>query len=180
MERIHVPNRDKQRKWYSPQRNAQVGDIVLVKEKNSKRLSWPTATILSVTTDRDGLVRRVKLQPHKLPGKTNTPQAKERAIHDLVLLKAITAKDNPSPDSTTSSKLLPEARVLLSSIAPEDRKMFWNDQTERTKNLFTEKSTPCSLQTPNQLIEQPQITEEEVTTIQNTASAFINKIHRLR
>ena len=39
---------------------------------------------------------------------------------------------------------------------------------------------PCSLQTPEQLIEQPQITEEEIATIQNTASAFLNKITKLR
>ena len=88
-------------KWYNPQRNAQVGDIVLLKEKNTPRLEWPTGVIISVTTDKDGLVRRVFVQTHKKQGQTTTPQLKERAIHDLVLIKAITAKDNPYPDSTT-------------------------------------------------------------------------------
>lgn len=78
-------------KWYNPHRNAQVGDIVLLKEKNTPRLEWPTGDITSVTTDKDGLVRRVYVQPHKKQGQVATPQLKERAIHDLVLIKAIPA-----------------------------------------------------------------------------------------
>ena len=61
-------------KWYNPQRNAQVGDIALLKEKNTPRLEWPTGVITSVTTDKDGLVRRVFVQPHKKQGQTTTPQ----------------------------------------------------------------------------------------------------------
>ena len=108
-------------KWYNPQRNAQEGDIVLLKEKNTPRLESPTGVITSVTTDKDGLVRRVFVQPHKKQGQTSTPQLKERAIHDLVLIKAITAKDNPYPDSTTSKNAPPEAKILICSFTNEDR-----------------------------------------------------------
>ena len=167
-------------KWYSPQRNAQVGDTVLLKDKNNHRLLWSTGTITSVTTDKDGLVRRVMVQPHKRHEQSNTPQARERAIHDLVLLKAINAKDNPVPDCTTSSSTPPEAKILLRSTTSYDREMFCNNPSERPKATYTNTSTPCSLQTPKQLIEQPKITEEEIATIQDTASAFLNKITKLR
>ena len=95
-------------------------------------------------------------------------------------MKAINAKDNPVPDCTTSSNTPLEAKVLLTSTAQYDREMFSNDPTERPKATYTNTSSPCSLQTPEQLIEQPQITEEDIATIQNTANAFLNKITRLR
>ena len=154
--------------WYSPQRNAQVGDTVLLKDKNNHRLLWSTGTITSVTTDKDGLVRRVMVQPHKQQDQAKMPQVKERAIHDLVLLKAINAKDNPVPDCTTSSNTPSEAKVLLTSTAHYDREMFCNDPTERPKATYTNKSSPCSLQTPKQLIERLPINEEQISTIQNS------------
>ena len=53
-------------KWLYPQRNAQVGDVVLLKEKTtSNRLEWPTGVITSAVLDKDNLVRRVIVQPHK-------------------------------------------------------------------------------------------------------------------
>ena len=52
-------------KWLHPQRNATVGDVVLLKEKNIPRLDWHTGTITSVKMDKDNLVRRVLVQPHK-------------------------------------------------------------------------------------------------------------------
>ena len=90
-------------KWVNPTRNAEAGDVVLLKEKaiSTSRLDWDTGTIISTTMDRDNLVRRVMVQPHKKPGQETIPKPKERATHDLVLLKAITAKDNPAPDTTT-------------------------------------------------------------------------------
>ena len=97
-----------------------------------------------------------------------------------MLLKAINAKDNPVPNCTTSSNTPPEAKILLSSTASYDREMLCNNPSERPTALSNDNIMPCSLQTPEQLIDQPQITEEEITTIQNTASASLNKIHRLR
>ena len=48
-------------KWLTPQRNATVGDVVLLKEKgiSTSRLDWITGTITSVTKDQDNLVRKV-------------------------------------------------------------------------------------------------------------------------
>ena len=130
--------------------------------------------------DKDNLVRRVKVQPHKLLGQTNMPQSKERTIHDLALLKAINTKDNTVPDCTTSSNITPEAKIPLSSSASYDREMFCSDPSERPKALYSKTSIPCSLQTPEQLIDQTQMTEEEISAIQNTASVFLNKIHKLQ
>ena len=117
-------------KWYNPQRNARIGDIVLLKEKTTPRLDWPAGLITSITTDKDGLVRRVYVQPHKKQGQTSAPQLKERAIHDLVLIKALCAQDNPYPDSITIKTAPSEAKILKSSFTPEDRKILWNDPQE--------------------------------------------------
>ena len=59
-------------KWLTPQRNATVGDVVLLKEKgiSTSRLDWITGTITSVTKDQDNLVRKVMVQPHKNQAKS--------------------------------------------------------------------------------------------------------------
>jgi len=40
----------KKEKWFKPERNAQVGDLVLMKDKNSPRLNWSTGTITQAMT----------------------------------------------------------------------------------------------------------------------------------
>ena len=117
-------------KWLNPQRNAQVGDEVLLKEKSADRLEWPTGVIKAVTVDKDGLVRKVTVQPHKRPGQSNYPQPRERAIHDLVLIKSFTAQDNPSPDCTTSRKAPEEAKTLFCSVSAAERELFVSDARE--------------------------------------------------
>ena len=103
-------------KWFKPERNAQVGDTVLLKEKTTHRLDWPTGTITQTFKDKDDLVRRVIVQPHKKQGQERTPQPKERAIHDLVLIKAITAKEIPGPDETSLNNAQEELKALLSQV----------------------------------------------------------------
>ena len=44
-------------KWHHPSRNAQVGDVVIVKEDNLIPGMWPLARITEVHTGQDGLVR---------------------------------------------------------------------------------------------------------------------------
>ncbi|GFV26799.1 DUF5641 domain-containing protein [Trichonephila clavipes] len=39
-----------------------VGDIILVRCKNLKRVNWPIAHVQEVCTGRDGCVRRVKMK----------------------------------------------------------------------------------------------------------------------
>ena len=62
-------------KWVQPQRNASVGDIVLLKDKQLPRLDWATGVITSVTKDKDGLVRRVMVQPHQRDDQQSKPAA---------------------------------------------------------------------------------------------------------
>ena len=53
---------DRRDKWNKESRNARVGDLVLITEKNNlkqKRLEWNTGTIVEALPDRDGLVRHV-------------------------------------------------------------------------------------------------------------------------
>ena len=55
-------------KWTKPQNNAKIGDMVLMRDKNLPRLDRSTGTIITVMPDKDKLVRRVIVQPHKKPG----------------------------------------------------------------------------------------------------------------
>ena len=74
-------------KWWKKQPNARVGDIVLMKEKSRNRLEWNEGVVTEVTTDKDGLVRKVMVRPIKRDDKSTTSQIRERAIHDLILLQ---------------------------------------------------------------------------------------------
>ena len=70
----------KRDKWVNVQENAKVGDTVLMREKNSPRHEWPTGTITEVTTSKDGLVRRVIVQPlARAEQSTTKPPEKERS-----------------------------------------------------------------------------------------------------
>ena len=108
----------------------------------------------------------------------SAPQLKERAIHDLVLIKSITAKDNPYQDSTTIKTAPSEAKILKCSVTTEDRKMFWNDPMESTKLCFSENITSPILPDDTQHVLTP--TEEEMSNLQTTASALLDKIQSIR
>ena len=65
----------------TPRRNFAVGDIVLVVDENSPRMSWPLGRILRVKhNSKDGYVRRVIL-------KTKSA-VYERPVDKIVLLEA--------------------------------------------------------------------------------------------
>ncbi|KAI5614222.1 hypothetical protein C0J50_3541, partial [Silurus asotus] len=49
-------------RWHAPRRNLQVGDIIILKGEDLQRNEWRLGSVSKVTTDKDGLVRRVKLQ----------------------------------------------------------------------------------------------------------------------
>ena len=74
-------------KWRKAIRNAEVGDSVLIREKNLPRLKWSTGTIEKVIPSEDGLVRRVVVKPIKRSDKNTTERERERAVHDLILLE---------------------------------------------------------------------------------------------
>ena len=53
---------NKRRKWCTPRRNIQSGDIAIVHDKGSLRSEWPIAKVIEVTKGRDGLLCRAKVQ----------------------------------------------------------------------------------------------------------------------
>ena len=101
------------------------------------------------------------------------PKPKERAIHDLVLLKAITAKDNPTPDITTMSNAPPDAHVFLCSILEDDPELFKNFPEERQAYASSTATEPC----PQVATLMPQ---DDATFLQASADAMLNKVHKLR
>ena len=48
-------------KWVKPHRNLQVNDIVIVKDDTLARNNWKLGKIVEVSSDEDGLVRKVKV-----------------------------------------------------------------------------------------------------------------------
>ncbi|XP_071486763.1 uncharacterized protein [Diadema antillarum] len=78
-------------KWTKPHRNMEVGDVVIIKDDNAPRNSWPLGRIVEVYESKDDLVRKVKLAvgDTKLDnkGKRKGPVTYlDRPIHKLVLL----------------------------------------------------------------------------------------------
>ena len=71
------------RKWRRPQRNIEVGDVVVVK-KECKRNLWPLGLIVGTKLSRDGIVRTatIKMKPSESGGE----RIVERAVHDLVVV----------------------------------------------------------------------------------------------
>lgn len=51
----------RRQKWVRPQRNMQVGDVVLIKEENVPRNCWRTARVNEAYASDDGLVRKVRV-----------------------------------------------------------------------------------------------------------------------
>ncbi|XP_034382324.1 uncharacterized protein LOC117726257 [Cyclopterus lumpus] len=78
-------------RWHTPRRNLQVGDIVMMKEEDVHRHEWRLGRVSVTTTDKDGLVRRVKVRlGDKKLGKKGERLHKmsevERPVQKLVLL----------------------------------------------------------------------------------------------
>ena len=72
------------RKWTKKTRNFCVGDVVLLKEDSfSPRNRWPTARVIQVFPNEDGLVRSVNLMVARPNGKKSTLK---RPIAKVVLL----------------------------------------------------------------------------------------------
>ena len=78
-------------KWTIPKRDMKVGDIVIIKDDNVPRNTWPLGRIAEAYASDDNLVRKVKIKvgDSKLngQGKRITPLCYlDRPIHKLVLL----------------------------------------------------------------------------------------------
>ena len=57
-----LPNLNARRKWFKPERDIQVDDVVLVISPDTARGQWPLGRILEVYPGKDGHVRVVKVQ----------------------------------------------------------------------------------------------------------------------
>lgn len=49
-------------KWNKPQRNLEVGDIVIIKDETTPRCDWPLAIVRETEKDKSGFVRAVKVK----------------------------------------------------------------------------------------------------------------------
>ena len=70
-------------KWTQVKSNFQVGDVVLLKEKNVARCDWRLAVIQGLVFSDDNLVRKVNLR--MMDGSGHLREG-ERAIVDLIYL----------------------------------------------------------------------------------------------
>ena len=57
-----LPNLNSRKKWLNPQRNLQVGEIVLVISPEAPRGQWPLGRVIEVYPGEDGCVRVAKIQ----------------------------------------------------------------------------------------------------------------------
>ena len=89
-------------KWVSAKRNAKIGDVVLIKDKNQTQLNCPTGVIVGVKLSEDGYVRSATVKPFKRPGCSITERERDRPIHDLVLLREVPQDEsNPTQPERT-------------------------------------------------------------------------------
>ena len=55
----YLPTLHERQKWLRPRPNFQVGDLVLMADKNIPRGQWPKALVEQVFPDSEGIVRQV-------------------------------------------------------------------------------------------------------------------------
>ena len=60
--REYLPFLQERQKWLIPQRNVQVGDIVLVVDPSAPRGSWPLGKVQAVFPDGSGWVRSAEVK----------------------------------------------------------------------------------------------------------------------
>ncbi|XP_026156468.1 uncharacterized protein LOC113126589 [Mastacembelus armatus] len=70
------------RKWREVQPNLEVGDVVLLKDSQTKRNEWPTGVIVNTFPGRDNRVRKVEVRVVK----GDSPKVYSRPITEVVLL----------------------------------------------------------------------------------------------
>jgi len=51
----YLPLLQHREKWLKPSRNLRVGDVVLMRETNTKRGDWPKALVTDTFADRDNI-----------------------------------------------------------------------------------------------------------------------------
>ncbi|XP_072051635.1 uncharacterized protein [Amphiura filiformis] len=58
----YLPQLQQRQKWIHPQRNAKVGDVVMVVNESTPRNVWPLGRVIETLPASDGLVRRVRVK----------------------------------------------------------------------------------------------------------------------
>ena len=81
-EYLHTLN--KRPKWQTRKPCIGINDVVLVRDKQSKRNEWPMGRVANVKRSNDGLVRSVTIQLSRKSG--SAPRFLTRPISELVLL----------------------------------------------------------------------------------------------
>jgi hypothetical protein len=84
-------------KWLQPQRNLEVGDIVLLKDDNLPRNLWPMCRVEKLLPSNDGFVRRVIVRLASREKHSSKRVTLERPIHKLILLMETEASPPKSP-----------------------------------------------------------------------------------
>ena len=83
--------------WKLPAANAQVGDIVLMKDELSPRGQWPLATILQTFPGEDGLVRKVRLQVANAHLDHRGKRQRDATVLERPIHKLVPLLPTPSP-----------------------------------------------------------------------------------
>lgn len=60
--REYLPSLQKRQKWTVSRRNLQVGDLVLLKDKQAPRNSWPMARVIATFPGKDSHVRKIEVR----------------------------------------------------------------------------------------------------------------------
>ncbi|XP_038061252.1 uncharacterized protein LOC119731982 [Patiria miniata] len=58
----YLPSLQHRQKWLHPQRNLQVGDLVLIRHESTPRSKWPLGLIVATHPGKDGYVRSVRVK----------------------------------------------------------------------------------------------------------------------
>ena len=60
--REYLPLLQLRRKWLTPERNLQIGDVVLIMGENTPRKNWPMGRVIQTFPGKDGLVRTAQVR----------------------------------------------------------------------------------------------------------------------
>jgi hypothetical protein len=95
VEFLHELNQ--RRKWLRPTRPLATGDVVILKEKNTRRNHWPLATVVEASPGHDGLVRTARVRTaHTGPDGKISFRFYDRPCTSLVVLVPAGEPDTPT------------------------------------------------------------------------------------
>lgn len=77
----YLPMLQQRQKWLRPERNFEVGDLVLISSENTPRGLWPLGKIVQTFPAKDGLVRSVQVKTRST--------VLMRPVHKLCLLESV-------------------------------------------------------------------------------------------